>query len=230
LATLGRGGLQFANMGDQVPHVNLGPKNVINSEVEILKSASIPEKLIHEMGQAGKLTNFPDEPAGHQRDLMWYKAELKRASTELAMANTALGALAKNIEMMREDLLNKTALTISSQIMPLIGDIANDKLHEKSKVKLEVLAAYLRNMVGEVSSSQDAIPLLSSMEMQVAVLITKGFSSEKIARLLNRSSYTVRTHRRSIRKKVGILKSSTELSAVLKQLLTGHKRTCKSQP
>jgi DNA-binding CsgD family transcriptional regulator len=66
------------------------------------------------------------------------------------------------------------------------------------------------------------IPSLSSMEMQVAVLITKGFSSEQIAQLLNRSVYTVKTHRRNIRKKVGILKSATDLSTVLKQLLTEH--------
>jgi DNA-binding CsgD family transcriptional regulator len=171
------------------------------------------------------LTHFPEKLAEHQGDLTWYKAELERANKELAMANTALCALAKSIEMTREDLLNKTALTISSQIMPLIGDIANDKLPEKSKVKLDVLAAYLRNMPEGVSSTQDAIPSLSYMEMQVAILVTKGFSSEKIARLLNRSIFTVKTHRRSIRKKVGILKSVADLSTVLKQLLTERSRS-----
>jgi DNA-binding NarL/FixJ family response regulator len=187
-----------------------------------LKNASIDKKVIHEMGGAEKLTHFAEKLAEHQGDLTWYQAELERANKELAMANTALSALAKSIEMTREDLLNKTALTISGQIMPLIGDIANDKLPEKSKVKLDVLAAYLRNMPEGVSRAQDVIPSLSSMEMQVAVLITKGFSSEQIAQLLNRSVYTVKTHRRNIRKKVGILKSATDLSTVLKQLLTEH--------
>ena len=168
------------------------------------------------------MVDLAEELAQHQRVLMWYKAELERANKELAMANTALTALAKSIEMTREDLLNKTALTISSQIMPLIGDIARDKLPEKSKVKLDVLAAYLRNMAEGVSRAHDAIPSLSSMEMQVAVLITKGFSSEQIAQLLNRSAYTVKTHRRNIRKKVGILKSATDLPTMLKQLLGEH--------
>jgi uncharacterized protein involved in exopolysaccharide biosynthesis len=50
LVTLGRGGLLFANMGDQTPKVFLDQETVINSEVEILKSPSIAEKVIKEMG------------------------------------------------------------------------------------------------------------------------------------------------------------------------------------
>jgi uncharacterized protein involved in exopolysaccharide biosynthesis len=50
LVTLGRGVLLFANMADQAPHVYLDQENVINSGIEILKSASIAEKVIHEMG------------------------------------------------------------------------------------------------------------------------------------------------------------------------------------
>jgi DNA-binding CsgD family transcriptional regulator len=169
------------------------------------------------------LINFAEKLAEHQRELMWYRAELDKASKELVMANTALSALAKSIETTRDDLLNKTAFTISSQIMPLIDDICNDKLPERSRVKLDVLVAYLRSITDGVSSTQDAIPSLSYMEMQVAILVTKGFSSEKIARLLNRSIFTVKTHRRSIRKKVGILKSVADLSVVLKQLLAEHK-------
>jgi DNA-binding CsgD family transcriptional regulator len=168
------------------------------------------------------LINFSEKPAEHQREFMWYKAELEKANKELVMANAALSALARSIENKRDDLLNKTAFTISSQILPLIDDICNDKLPERSRVKLDVLVVYLRSMTDGVSSAQDAIPSLSCMEMQVAILITKGFSSEKIARLLNRSIYTVKTHRRNIRKKVGILKSVADLSTVLKQLLAEH--------
>jgi len=194
-----------------------------NSEIGIVKSASIAEKVPHEMGRVEKLTNFTENPAEPQRDLMWCKAELETANKELAMANTAQSALAKSIDMKREDLLNKTALTISSQIMPLIGDIANDKLPEKSKVRLDLLAAYLRNMVEWVSNSPDAILSFSYMEIQMAILTTKGFSSEQIAQLLNRSIYAVKTHRRNIRKKVGILKPAADLSIVLEQLLIEHK-------
>jgi uncharacterized protein involved in exopolysaccharide biosynthesis len=62
LVTLGRGGLLFANMGDQAPQVFLDQENVINSEVEILKSAAIAEKAIKEMGGAAAI--FPEISRG----------------------------------------------------------------------------------------------------------------------------------------------------------------------
>ena len=109
------------------------------------------------------MRDFAEKLAQHQREVLWYKEELEKANKELAMANTALSALANSIEKMRQDLLDKTAFTITSQVMPLIGDIRNDKLPEQSKVKLDVLVAYLRNMAEGVSRVQDAIPSLSSI-------------------------------------------------------------------
>ena len=58
LVTLGRGGLLFANMGDKAPQVFLDQENVINSEVEILKSVAIAEKVIKELG--GGASIFPE--------------------------------------------------------------------------------------------------------------------------------------------------------------------------
>jgi DNA-binding CsgD family transcriptional regulator len=57
------------------------------------------------------------------------------------------------------------------------------------------------------------------MELRVAMMIKKGFSSEEIARLLNVSPHTVKTHRRSIRKKLNIKNSSINLSSYLKYKL-----------
>jgi DNA-binding CsgD family transcriptional regulator len=54
------------------------------------------------------------------------------------------------------------------------------------------------------------------MELRVAVMIKGGFGSEDIARLLYLSPHTVKTHRRSIRKKLGIRNSKINLSSFLK--------------
>ena len=50
----------------------------------------------------------------------------------------------------------------------------------------------------------------------MAVMIKGGFGSEDIARLLHLSPHTVKTHRRSIRKKLGIRNSKNDLSSYLK--------------
>ena len=58
LVTLGPGGLLFGNVGDKQPQVYLDQENIINSEIEILKSASIAGKVIKEMG--GGAAIFPE--------------------------------------------------------------------------------------------------------------------------------------------------------------------------
>ena len=58
LVTLGRGGLLFGNVDDKQPAVYLDQENILNSEIEILKSASIAEKVIREMGGGSAI--FPE--------------------------------------------------------------------------------------------------------------------------------------------------------------------------
>ena len=66
------------------------------------------------------------------------------------------------------------------------------------------------------TKSHDVIVSLSSMELRVALMIKRGFDSEEIARLLHISPDTIKTHRRSIRKKLGIRNSKINLSFCLK--------------
>jgi DNA-binding CsgD family transcriptional regulator len=54
------------------------------------------------------------------------------------------------------------------------------------------------------------------MELRVAVMIKGGFGSKDTARLLHLSPHTVKTHRRSIRKKLEIRNSKINLSSFLK--------------
>jgi DNA-binding CsgD family transcriptional regulator len=54
------------------------------------------------------------------------------------------------------------------------------------------------------------------MELRVAVMIKKGFSSEEIARLLHISPHTVKTHRKSIRRKLNLKNANINLASYLK--------------
>jgi len=51
---------------------------------------------------------------------------------------------------------------------------------------------------------------------RVALMIKKDFTSERIAGLLNMSPHTIKTHRRSIRKKLALHNSKVNLSSYLK--------------
>ena len=79
-----------------------------------------------------------------------------------------------------------------------------------------MLAAYLDNLTQGATKSHDVITSLSPMELRVAVMIKRGFDSEETARLLQISPHTVKTHRRSIRRKLGIMNSKINLSSYLR--------------
>ena len=142
--------------------------------------------------------------------------ELKRWSTFLIDLTKSQDDLYRNIDKKRDEVEQKIAQTISAQIVPLVDEIKNDKLPEKSQVKLDVLAAYLNDLTPEAAKGHDIIISLSAMELRVAIMIKNGFSSDEIARLLHISPHTVKTHRRSIRKKLNITNANINLSSFLK--------------
>jgi PAS domain S-box-containing protein len=151
-----------------------------------------------------------------QKDLMLHKADLEKVNKELVQTNTAISVLARNIDKKKDELEKKIARSIGSQILPLIDEIKTDKIPEKSQAKIDVLAEYVKNLTPNVAKSQDIIISLSSMELRIAMMIRNGFSSNEISRLLHISPHTVKTHRRSIRKKLGITKSKINLATYLK--------------
>jgi DNA-binding CsgD family transcriptional regulator len=151
-----------------------------------------------------------------QKELLHHKLDLVKANKELVQTNTALSVLARNIDKKRDEVEKKIAHTISSQIVPLVEELQKDMIPEKCKAKLEVLLAYLNDLTPEAARGHDIIVSLSSMELRVAVMIKNGFTSDDIARLLHISPHTVKTHRRSIRKKLDIKNSKINLASYLK--------------
>jgi PAS domain S-box-containing protein len=163
-----------------------------------------------------ELMDIAEKLEEKQKELLLHKLDLERVNKELVQTNTALSVLARNIDRKRDDLEKKIAQTISAQIMPILDEMNKEKLPEKSRVKLDVLAAYLNDMTPEAAKGHDVIISLSAMELRVAMMIKNGFSSEEIARLLHISPHTVKTHRRSIRRKLNIRNSDINLASYLK--------------
>jgi DNA-binding CsgD family transcriptional regulator len=151
-----------------------------------------------------------------RRELLRHKLDLEKANKELVQTNTALSVLARNVDRKRDGLEKKIAQTIGSRIMPLIEEIRSDKIPEKTLAKLDVLDAYLNDLTPAAARSHDIIISLSAMELRVAVMIKKGFSSEEIARLLHISPHTVKTHRKSIRRKLNLKNANINLASYLK--------------
>lgn len=162
------------------------------------------------------LIDTTEKLAEQRRELLRHKLDLENANKELVLTNTALSVLARNIDKKRDEVEKKIARSISSKIMPLLEEIKYDRIPEKTQAKLDVLDAYLNDLTSEAARSHDIIIALSAMELRVAVMIKRGFTSEQIARMLHISPHTVKTHRKNIRRKLNIKNANINLASYLK--------------
>lgn len=163
-----------------------------------------------------ELTDVANKLEQNQQELLRNKKELERANKELVQTNTALSVLARNIDRKRDEVEKKIAQSVRSHVLPLIRELSDDNISDSIRAKMEVLAVYLNGLTPGATKSTDVIAVLSTTELRVAMMIKNGFSSEDVARLLYISLHTVKTHRRNIRRKLGINNKSINLASYLK--------------
>jgi len=83
----------------------------------------------------------------------------------------------------------------------------------------------LKRLLPDYENDPSAIPVLSKQELRVAIMIRNGCKTPDIARVLRVSHYTVNTHRRTIRKKLGMRKGEDLPSALKLKFGESHARS-----
>jgi PAS domain S-box-containing protein len=200
----------FRDISQRKRHKAVLPKKNRHLEKQMEKCAiELSECTAELMGTYEKLRH-------KNKELLLHKSDLEKANKELVQVNTALSVLARNIDKKKDAVEKKIAHKISSQLIPIIEEVKRERIPEKSRVKLDVLNEYLKNLAPGVTKAHDIITSLSSTELRVAIMIKNGFSSADIARLLYLSPHTVKTHRRSIRRKLNIRNTQINLASYLK--------------
>ena len=167
--------------------------------------------------RTSELLKSTQELQNRQEELLGHKLELEKVNKELLDTNNAVSVLAKNIDKNREEAEKKIALSINSNIMPIIENLKNYKTLKDHWAELDVLVAYLHDISTSLLNSTDIIIRLSSAEMRIAAMIKNGLTSKEITEKLHLSIDTVKTHRRNIRKKLNIHKSNINLTNYLRQ-------------
>ena len=175
------------------------------------------EELEHKVKERTlKLHNALKAIQENKKKLTERKFALEKLNSELLETNKALGILARNIDR-DKDLLKKNIYEIiSTNIMPIIKELQNDKRCLKRLPDFELLKTYLNDLVPDLTDTHEIVVILSSSEMRVAAMIKSGMTSPKIAEMLNISLHTVKSHRKNIRKKLKLQNSNINLTSYLK--------------
>ena len=151
-----------------------------------------------------------------EKALLEREKELERKSSNLEELNTALKVLLNKRDEDKIELEEKVLSNINELIVPYIEKMKKSGLDERQKVYLGVLETNMKDIISPFSRRLSSSYLsLSPAEMQVANLVRQGKSTKEIAAFLNLSCETIDSHRRNIRKKIGIKNKKANLRTCL---------------
>lgn len=156
-----------------------------------------------------------DELEKNRAELLESRSELENVNEQLMETNNALSVLARNLDRTKKEsekhLLKKTR----SLIHPIIGRLQQSNHMEKHRVDIDLLAKHIEDLTSDITGDIKISASLSATELRIAAMIRNGMSSMEIAQQLHISSDTVKTHRKNIRKKLGLRNSKINLQSYL---------------
>jgi PAS domain S-box-containing protein len=145
--------------------------------------------------------------------------ELKEKTIHLEETNTALKVLLKKRELDKLEIEKSVLLNIDELIEPYITLLKKSGLNQKQMALVAVIESSFEKITSSFSRKLlSGISHLTPAEVQVANLIQHGKSTKEIASFLNLSPFTIKNHRGSIRKKLGIHKKRVNLRSYLSSL------------
>lgn len=171
------------------------------SEMLLRESGATLEKKVKELEQK-------------RRELVDSKLELENVNEMLLDTNSALSVLARNLEKSRKEAEKRILQKTKTLILPIIEKLYHARRLEKYREDLDLLTGFLENLTSGLGEDKISASL-SASEMRIASLIKNGMSSNEIARHLSVSLYTVKTHRKNIRKKLSLQNSGVNLRSYL---------------
>jgi PAS domain S-box-containing protein len=152
--------------------------------------------------------------------------ELKKKAVELEMKtkslqelNTAMEVLLKKRKADQIEIEDSVLTNVKELIEPYFSKMRKTKLDDRQNAFLEIVESNLKEITNPFTRRMSMKHLnLTRTETQIANMIKHGNSTKKIAAVLNISPRTVDTHRKNIRKKIGLNQKRSNLRSYLLSL------------
>ena len=145
--------------------------------------------------------------------------EIKRKSLE--ELNTAMKILLEKREADRSKLEEYVLANVKKLIEPYFEKIRKTNLDTQQEALLSIVESNLKEIISSFTHEVSIKYFnLTSTEIQVAKQIGHGHTTKKIAAFMNVSPRTVETHRKNIRKKIGLEGKRANLRSHLLSILS----------
>ena len=139
------------------------------------------------------------------RQIQEQRKQLHRKADDLREANCALKILLQRRTVERTETEEDILLNFKHTVEPYLDKLKNTPLTDTQECYLALIEEAINNVTSPLIGSLRSTELtLTPAELQVANLVKFGRSTKEIAETSNLSLRTVESHKRNIRKKLGI--------------------------
>jgi DNA-binding NarL/FixJ family response regulator len=150
----------------------------------------------------------------------FFADELEKKTARLQESNAAFKGLLEQRDLEKREFEQQVQENLATLVFPALRTLKNGNLTRAQKNQIEAVEIYLQMLpearLGKVS---EGVGKLTDTEIQVANFIKMSKSTKEIAELMDVACSTVNSHRDSIRNKIGIKNSKTNLRKTLMTML-----------
>jgi len=144
--------------------------------------------------------------------------ELRKEKEQLEEMNITLRNVLQSIDRERGEFFDGVSLKINNLVLPALERLEFEDDMSIRKGYVTVVRDQLARLASGNALSDPLLLKLTPMENKVSQFIQAGHASKDIAHSLNLSLETVQTHRKNIRRKLGLHGKSVSLYAHLKTM------------
>ena len=130
---------------------------------------------------------------------------LRREKSQMEEMNITLRNVMKSIDTESQELQNAVSKKVKDLILPALKKVRKEPSQLVRKGYVDIIEDQLIKLTVATGGENDAYLLkLTPTEMKICQFVQAGSSTKEIAEALNISIETIQTHRKNIRKKLGL--------------------------
>ncbi|MDX9701589.1 MAG: helix-turn-helix transcriptional regulator [Candidatus Auribacterota bacterium] len=150
--------------------------------------------------------------------LIRYQSELKEQHKALTEKNVALREIVEQIEFEKKKIKEDVAVNVEKLILPSLKKLMQ-KYGQKDRGYFDMIQKDLHALLSSFGVRLHGIEdNLAPREIEICDMIKNGLPTKEISEILDISPATVDRHRNNIRKKLGLVNNSVNLSTYLQSL------------
>jgi len=203
------GNLEHAIMHKPVSKSFEGETHWDNYSIPVINESGDIESLI-------QVTRNITEQVRAEKALREREEELKIQATNLKEVITALRVLLKRRDEDKTELEEKVLSNVKDLVVPFLEKVKKTPLDPKQFTYIDILESNLNDITSPfIHNLSTKYIHLTPKEIGVAYLIKEGKTTKEIGEMMAVSPRTIETHRKNIRKKLGIEKKKGNLRSQL---------------